>query len=235
MLGLEEYFNAQETSVSNLFFQYYKKLNLNEVELVVFLQLLSFQQKGNNFPDLKIIAEYMNLEIETIFQVIQALISKKMLALETTKDQEGKTKDQYNLTPIFERIAACMAQTNRKMEFQKEKTNTQNLYQLFEREFSRPLSPIELETISLWLDEDQYQPEMIQLALREAVLNQAYSLKYIDRILLTWERRGITTKEQVVQEQKKRKRQILEKELSVEEAEELPQVPLYNWLNPEDN
>lgn len=235
MLGLEEYFNAQETSVSNLLFQYYKKLNLNEVELVVFLQLLSFQQKGNNFPDLKIIAEYMNLEIETIFQVIQALISKKMLALETTKDQEGKTKDQYNLTPIFERIAACIAQTTRNVEFQKEKTNTQNLYQLFEREFSRPLSPIELETISLWLDEDQYQPEMIQLALREAVLNQAYSLKYIDRILLTWERRGITTKEQVVQEQKKRKRQILEKELSAEETEELPQVPLYNWLNPEDN
>lgn len=235
MLGLEEYFNAQETSVSNLLFQYYKKLNLNEVELVVFLQLLSFQQKGNNFPDLKIIAEYMNLEIETIFQVIQALISKKMLALETTKDQEGKTKDQYNLTPIFERIAACIAQTTRNVEFQKEKTNTQNLYQLFEKEFSRPLSPIELETISLWLDEDQYQPEMIQLALREAVLNQAYSLKYIDRILLTWERRGITTKEQVVQEQKKRKRQILEKELSAEETEELPQVPLYNWLNPEDN
>ena len=45
-------------------------------------------------------------------------------------------------------------------------------------------------------------PELIRLALREAVLNQAYSLKYIDRILLAWERKNITTKEQVAADQK---------------------------------
>ena len=38
--------------------------------------------------------------------------------------------------------------------------------------------------IGQWLNTDHYSPELIRLALREAVLNQAYSLKYIDRILL---------------------------------------------------
>ena len=47
-------------------------------------------------------------------------------------------------------------------------------------------------------------PELIRLALR-AVLNQAYSLKYIDRILLAWERKNITTKEQVAADQKNEK------------------------------
>ena len=37
--------------------------------------------------------------------------------------------------------------------------------------------------IGQWLNTDHYSPELIRLALREAVLNQAYSLKYIDRIL----------------------------------------------------
>ncbi len=36
--------------------------------------------------------------------------------------------------------------------------------------------------IGQWLNTDHYSPELIRLALREAVLNQAYSLKYIDRI-----------------------------------------------------
>ena len=38
--------------------------------------------------------------------------------------------------------------------------------------------------IGQWLNTDHYSPELIRLALREAVLNQAYSLKYIDRIYL---------------------------------------------------
>ena len=36
---------------------------------------------------------------------------------------------------------------------------------------------------------DHYQPEILKLALREAVLNQAYSFNYVDRILLSWERK----------------------------------------------
>ncbi|MEO2820231.1 DnaD domain protein, partial [Lacticaseibacillus rhamnosus] len=41
------------------------------------------------------------------------------------------------------------------------------------------------------------------LALREAVLNAAYSLKYMDRILLNWERRHLKTAQQVQAELKR--------------------------------
>lgn len=63
------------------------------------------------------------------------------------------------------------------------------MYQLFEQEFGRPLSSIEFQRIGQWLEEDHYQPEILKLALREAVLNQAYSFNYVDRILLSWERK----------------------------------------------
>lgn len=77
------------------------------------------------------------------------------------------------------------------------------LYTLFEQEFGRSLSPIELDTLNMWLDDHDYAPELIQMALKEAVLNQVYSLKYIDRILLSWEKKNITTKAQVLEESKK--------------------------------
>ena len=35
------------------------------------------------------------------------------------------------------------------------------------------------------------------MALREAVLSQAYSLKYVDRILLNWQRHNLKTSSEV--------------------------------------
>lgn len=108
------------------------------------------------------------------------------------------------------------------------------LYQLFEKEFGRPLSPIENETIGAWIAEDEYELDIIQLALREAVLNQAYSLKYIDRILLSWERKGLKSKQQAEKAiTSRRNARITEQQ--PEQDEPLPSVSLHNWLNPEED
>ena len=83
------------------------------------------------------------------------------------------------------------------------------------------------------MDEDHYDPELIQFALREAVLNQAYSLNYIDRILLSWERKNITSKAQVEEEQKRRKKQFLQNENASQEEGPMPKIPMHNWLEGE--
>ncbi|KFN91146.1 chromosome replication initiation protein [Tetragenococcus muriaticus PMC-11-5] len=105
---------------------------------------------------------------------------------------------------------------------------------MFEKEFGRALSPIEYQRIGQWIEEDEYSPDLIQLALKEAVLNQAYSLNYIDRVLLSWERKNITTEQQVEEEQKRRKRKMLNKETTRSEKE-LPNVSLHNWLEEDNN
>ena len=71
------------------------------------------------------------------------------------------------------------------------------LIPLVEGEFGRSLSALEYETLNGWLKQDGYAPDLIRLAVKEAVLRQALSLKYIDRILINWERHGLTTAAQV--------------------------------------
>ncbi len=67
----------------------------------------------------------------------------------------------------------------------------------------------------------------MKLALREAVLNQAYSFNYVDRILLSWERKNLRTKQQVEEDQKRRKQQLLQREVEQPtHQEELPKVSL---------
>lgn len=110
-------------------------------------------------------------------------------------------------------------------------SNNINVHEEFENNFGRMLSPIELETINAWLYEDKYNPEVIQVALKEAVMNNAYSLKYIDRILLSWERKRIMTKSAALSSVQSRNERSVSQPKEPIEPEELPEVPMYDWVN----
>ena len=81
--------------------------------------------------------------------------------------------------------------------------NNSNIYELIEKEFGRTLSPIEAEIISAWLDNNTSE-ELIKEALKEAVFNGVSSLRYIDKILYEWGKKGIKTVKDVEDNRKKR-------------------------------
>ncbi|MGM0217337.1 DnaD domain protein [Enterococcus sp. AZ126] len=237
MLSINEYLKAGETTVSNLVIENYQKIGLTDEEFLFWLQLFRSQAKGDLFPDLAEISQIMGKPIDVIYKLLNQLVSRGFLIIETKQNEQGQMMDTYDLLAIFEKIDRLQqVQTEKQKEVTSEETIKQ-LYQGFEKEFGRQLSPIELEMIGQWLETDHYQPELIRLALREAVLNQAYSLKYIDRILLAWERKNITTKEQVAEDQKRRKQALIQKEIEQQSVqnEPIPKVTLHNWLNPEDS
>lgn len=236
MLTIEDYLQAGETSVSNLVLQQYHALGLTDEEFLFWLQLFHLQAKGNLFPELAEISQIMGKPMDVIYQLLNQLVSRGFLTIQTKQNEAGQMMDTYDLLPIFKKIQQMKQQQQVKEEETITEQSIKSLYQSFEKEFGRPLSPIELETIGQWLETDHYEPELIRLALREVVLNQAYSLKYIDRILLAWERKNITTKEQVAQDQKRRKQVLMQKELTEQSSQttSLPKVTMHNWLNPED-
>ena len=68
------------------------------------------------------------------------------------------------------------------------------LFDLFENSFARPLTQIEMQLISMNMDD--HSPEMLQHALKLAVENNAISMKYIQAILNNWKTNNIKTIEQ---------------------------------------
>src|SRR5699024_4020762 len=95
--------------------------------------------------------------------------------------------EAYSLEPLWQRLLVNEAE---------EENEEGKLFLLFEKEFGRPLSPFEIETINIWLDEDKMKPTLIISALREAVLMSKLNFKYIDRILREWQRKGVQSVEQ---------------------------------------
>ena len=66
-----------------------------------------------------------------------------------------------------------------------------SLFESFESEFARPLSPIEVQLIADW--QKAYSNDIIMLALAEGVKNNARSFRYIEVILNAWKRPVLET------------------------------------------
>ncbi|SHE59791.1 DNA replication protein [Atopostipes suicloacalis DSM 15692] len=225
-----DWINAGQTVLPTLLLRYYRRLNLSNDELVLILQLKSYMDQGNYFPKMEDIAEHMNMTEQNVFKAVHQLIQKKVLTIETTNDEQGMSQDAYSLNMLWERIIILMKQEKSDQAIEKEEIEEKNLYSMFESEFGRPLSPIEIETLVAWIENDRYSPELIQLALREAVLSQVYNFKYIDRILLNWEKKNIRTKEQVDKEIKKYRDAPKTNDIKDEDQQDSGPVPMINWL-----
>ena len=124
-------------------------------------------------------------------------------------------KEEYiSLNKLYEKLAFLV------LNQEKEDSKPNNLFSIFEKEFGRTLSPIEYELINAW-KENHFSEELILAALKEAVLNGVSNLRYIDKILYEWNRKGIKN----VSELQKQKESKPKKDLDVFH---------YDWLNDDD-
>lgn len=234
MISLKDYLAGGETTISNLLLQNYTKLGLNTDEFMLWLQLYAAHEAGEDFPDLTVIAKSMGSTTEKLYGVLNNLVEKEFVTLETALDESGRQSDRYNLLPAFEKLDVLKEQERFEAEEKDDLAAQKKMLRSFEQEFGRPLSPIEYQKIGYWLNDDQYSPALIELALQEAVLNQAYNFKYIETVLQSWEKKNIRSKAQVEEEQRRRKQILLQKE-EQKHSEELPKVSLYNWLERKDS
>ncbi|WP_431463158.1 DnaD domain protein [Lactobacillus crispatus] len=195
------------TTLQNGLIAYYPQLGISDAELILIIQLEAFSQRGESFPSNEKIAANTNLSVSDVGNLIQRLIERNYLTIEQMTDSQDKIGNKYSLNKLYNALDHYIDQNVLIKDKKKDKTvsvanNLENnplsyLSRKVEVEFGRYLSPIEREEIAQWLSVDHYAPGLIELALREAVLSQAYSLKYIDRVLLNWQRHSLKTTDEV--------------------------------------
>lgn len=234
---LKKWIEEGQTVLPTLLLRHYRELGLSNHELVLILQIKSYIDKGDLFPSTKKIAKNMHLTEENIFKAIYQLTQKKVLSIETAKDEAGITQDAYSLSFLWEKLFVLLKQEQTEQSIIENENSNKTLYTIFEEEFGRPLSPIEMQSLVMWVEDDKYSPELIQMALREAVLNQVYNFKYIDRILLSWEKKNIRTKEQVEKEAQSFRDQTSKSQRNTDgnAPRTSEPVPMINWLKELNN
>ncbi|WP_027107492.1 DnaD domain-containing protein [Lacticigenium naphthae] len=229
-----EWISKGNVTIPSMLLTYYRKLGITHEEFILILQLKNEIDKGNSFPDLTNIGEAMQLPTEQVYSTLHKLLQNKVLSIQTIENDEGKARDYYSFDSLWERLYQVLVQEKKSVENTKNELSETEIFKRFEHEFSRPLSQIEIEKISAWIDKDNYSLDLIEYALREAVMNQIYNFNYVDRILLNWEKKNITTLQQVQKESEKYKQKKAEKSTdSYKKTNDKP-ISLYNWLETEE-
>ena len=122
----------------------------------------------------------LGLSMELILSYIDELSEKKYISIDVIKNDKGVMEEYVILDLFYEKVTNLMIDDINKAKIEEEKNS--NIYEAIEKEFARPLTSIEYEIISAWL-EDGTSEELILEALKEAVYSGVCNLRYIDKIL----------------------------------------------------
>ncbi|WP_181348308.1 DnaD domain-containing protein [Thalassobacillus sp. CUG 92003] len=214
-----------QLSVPKQLLMQYHKLGLTEPELIVVLHIHHYLVEGNEFPTPEEIADFVSFSTKDCADILRRLVQKRFLAIDQKLNERNILNESYSLEPLW----TTLYQEEAPEEQPVYESIPDNLFVLFEQEFGRPLSPFEIETINIWLDQDEQQPSLIKAALREAVLMGKLNFKYIDRILREWKKKGIHSVEQARKEGKQFRTGKQDHEQAPPEKKR--DVSLYyNWL-----
>jgi len=186
------------------------KLSLEE-----FILLIYFEDAIDKSFNVELIHQSTDMSEATILNTFNSLMSKRLIDIQSSKDMEGRRKEEVSLTPLYEK----MQDTTLEELKEEEKID---IYNSFETEFGRPISAMEYEIIGAWIEKG-FKEELILGALKEAVYNGVTSLRYIDKILYEWQKKGYKTMKEVQNGLTKR-----------EEVVDKPTLFDYNWLDEND-
>lgn len=205
----------------------YASLGITESECMLLIHIHSFIEKGKMFPTPDELSERMTLSSSDCFSMIQKLLKKGLL--EIGESSVGDVREEsYSLLPLWNGIMNKLNREKHQDQMAVTLQSQKDLYSIFEQEFGRPLSPLECETLAMWIDQDHQSSTLIKAALREAVISNKLNFRYIDRILFEWKKQGIKTVEQAKKQGEKfRQPKNTERE---QEGAMAKKVPFYNWL-----
>lgn len=213
--------------VPTLLLENYAMIGLQEKECLLLIHVHSYISKGNYFPTPDELSEKMTCTPAECSDVLRGLIQRGYLTI-VQKNEDNIYSEVYSLEPLWEKLIVTHYQ---KQTTQQSDEYEDALYTIFENEFGRPLSPMECESLTMWLDQDQHSPDLIRAALRESVISGKLNFRYIDRILFDWKKNGVKTLGQAKAQGEKVRNHFNQKQ-STQESKKKPAItfPMYNWL-----
>ncbi len=162
------------------------KVGITGDEVVVLIFIINMGPRVLYDPEM--ISKGTGINRIRVLEVINGLISKGILAIVVKKNGSSKKMEEFISTDLFyEKMrGVLLGGTNRANVKREEQTD---LFSMFEKEFGRTLSSMEYEIIRGWVSDDM-PSDLVREALREATYNGVSNLRYIEKIILDWKKRG---------------------------------------------
>ncbi|AIG65550.1 DnaD domain-containing protein [Weissella tructae] len=228
------FFNAPMVGLSTYVVEHYRELGMTNDEFLLMVHLLTQMTRFDGDVQLQMVANQLGWSVEGVSRGIEQLREKEYLTDHAKRDGNGKVATQLDFSPLYMKILAfdvdalpiistsarVVTQGENALEQLDKESNLSraDIFNMVEQEFGRPLSPMEINTIKNWFDIDHFRADFIQVAIQEAVLNGALSLRYIETILASWQKKNYHSLQDVYAEKQKHQ------QFKQREATDLPDI-----------
>ena len=169
---------------SELVLNNYYKIGLDETDAIIIIKLKYLLDRHITFIHPKKLSNMLSIAPSTTQKRLQKLMDHGFIKMELIRNGNGKETESFNLDYVIERIVKAEYEEKIHESSDQNKNIESRLVSLFETEFRKPLSVLDIQTITKWLNEDQYSFDEIKNALFEASKARKLSIRYVDGILL---------------------------------------------------
>lgn len=216
----------QDVIIPRVLFEQYHQLGMSETELIMIMKIIELSNESS-LPSFETISNAMSVDKSQVMLILQNLISKDFIKIDVKKYDDVSFEERYDITPLESQILRLQEEQEKINDVNVRQTSFKEIFERFEATFARPLTPIEIETISHWIDTDQHSAPLIITALNEASSHNKLSIKYIDRILLNWKKRNVKTidESKIVSNEYKPSKMM---------SKTVPDIPVFDWVNGEN-
>ena len=192
------------------------KLDLSMDEFMVMMYL--YNEGELILFDLNKISNELGVLLNDLMNLIGSLNGKNLIEFKVIDNDKGIKEEYLSLENFYNKVSLLLLDN-----VEEEKVDSSNVFNMIEQEFGKTLSPIEYEIIKAWLESNK-SVELIQCALKESVMNGVRNLRYMDKILYEWDKKGIKNKADVENHINNRRKKDVTKKVDVFD---------YDWLDDE--
>lgn len=171
---IKDLLDKQLINKLSLLLLYYKDIGLSEEEVIIIMIIEQYTQT-NTLITSKIIEENTNLSKPKVEYILNNLLNKQFLSFESHAHS-------INISNTYQKINNIITGDIVKNNINNINKEDNSIIKIFEKEFNRKLTPLEVETIREWLE--TFNNELIIYALKQSVLSGVLNLRYIERIII---------------------------------------------------
>ena len=193
---------------NNLFIKKILDYNLSLHEFLLLNYFINYNVEELNINEIE---KHTSLTDGMILEAYNGLITKKIIKINTS-NKNGVIVEIISLDDFYDKI-------DQAIRGEKNEASKDEIIKVFEKASSEKATDLEIEVINAWISSG-FETSMIINAINEAKYNGTCNIRYIDKVLNEWSKKGIKSSEE------------LEKYLKNElEATKKIELFDYNWLD----
>lgn len=162
----------------------YYKMGLDETEAIILIKLHSLLKRGITFINPDRLSKILSISKTKTSNRLESLIENGYIHIDLIKLPNGKESEMFNLDFFIEKVILNELDIVNGKKLENNKASEGVLADMLEQEMKKPLSVLDIQIITKWLNEDSYTFDQIEDALFKAVKSNKVTMKYIDNILL---------------------------------------------------